>query len=225
MPPARRWIPAGVVVIALLAGPGLLSQATKPNPAFAAVRDDASLPRVLLIGDSISIGYTLETRRLLAGKANLHRIPENGGPTIRGLEKLSGWLGDGNWDVIHFNWGLHDLKLMDGKHQVPIQDYEKNLRELVGRLRATGARLIWATTTPVPAGELSPPRRPGDVIAYNKVAGKIMDEGGIGVDDLYAFALPRLAEIQRPANVHFTEAGSAALAAEVAASILKALGR
>lgn len=225
MPPARRLIPAGVVVIALLAGPVLLSQATKPNPAFAAVRDDASLPRVLLIGDSISIGYTLETRRLLAGKANLHRIPENGGPTIRGLEKLSGWLGDGNWDVIHFNWGLHDLKLMDGEHQVPIQDYEKNLRELVGRLRATGARLIWATTTPVPAGELSPPRGPGDVIAYNKVAGKIMDEGGIGVDDLYAFALSRLAEIQRPANVHFTEAGSAALAAEVAASILKALGR
>lgn len=225
MPPARRWIRAGIVVIALLAGPALFAQATKPNPAFAAVRDDASLPRVLLIGDSISIGYTLETRRLLAGKANLHRIPENGGPTIRGLEKLSGWLGDGNWDVIHFNWGLHDLKLMDGKHQVPIQDYEKNLRELVDRLRATGARLIWATTTPVPAGELSPPRGPGDVIAYNKVAGKIMDEGGIGVDDLYAFALPRLAEIQRPANVHFTEAGSAALAAEVAASILKALGR
>ena len=225
MHPIRRWIPAGVVVIALLAGPALFAQATKPNPAYAAVKDDESLPRVLLIGDSISIGYTLETRRLLAGKANLHRIPENGGPTIRGLEKLSGWLGDGNWDVIHFNWGLHDLKLMDGKHQVPIQDYEKNLRELVGRLRATGATLIWATTTPVPAGELSPPRRPGDVIAYNKVAGKIMDDGGIGVDDLYAFALPRLAEIQRPANVHFTEAGSAALAAEVAARILKALGR
>ena len=225
MPPVRRWIPAGVVVIALLAGPVLLSQATKPNPAYAAVKDDESLPRVLLIGDSISIGYTLETRLLLAGKANLHRIPENGGPTIRGLEKLSGWLGDGDWDVIHFNWGLHDLKLMDGKHQVPIQDYEKNLRELVGRLRATGAKLIWATTTPVPAGELSPPRRPGDVIAYNKVAGKIMDEGGIGVDDLYAFALPRLAEIQRPANVHFTEAGSAALAGEVAARILKVLGR
>ena len=225
MPPTRRWIPATVPLLALLAGPVLLAQAAKPNPAFAAVSDDASVPRVLLIGDSISIGYTLQTRRLLAGKANLHRIPENGGPTIRGLEKLSGWLGDGDWDVIHFNWGLHDLKLIDGKHQVPIQDYEKNLRELVSRLKATGARLIWATTTPVPAGELSPPRRSGDVILYNKVAGRIMAESGVAVDDLYAFALPRLAEIQRPANVHFTEAGSAALAAEVAASILRALER
>lgn len=193
-----------------------------PNPAFAAVTDDPALPRVLLIGDSISIGYTVATREALAGKANVHRAPTNCGPTIRGLEGLDKWLGDGRWDVIHFNWGLHDLRKIEGKHQVPIDEYEKNLGELVKRLRKTGAALVWCSTTPVPEG-CSPPRSDEDAVAYNAVAKKIMDENGIAIDDLYAFALPRLKEIQRPANVHFTPEGSAVLAKQVAAAITEAL--
>ena len=199
-------------------------RAQNPNPAFAEVTDDPALPRVLLIGDSISIGYTIPVRALLQGKANLHRIPENGGPTIRGLSELDKWIGGGKWDVIQFNWGLHDLRLDEqGRHQVPIGDYERNLRKLVSRLKATGARLIWASTTPVTRGHLSPPRRTEDVPAYNAVAKKIMDENDIPIDDLYAFALPRLAEIQRPSNVHFTPEGSAQLARQVALSIETAL--
>jgi acyl-CoA thioesterase-1 len=196
------------------------------DPVFAPVTDVASLPRVLLIGDSISMGYTLETRRLLAGKANVHRIPENGGPTSRGLEKIGEWLGDGRWDVIHFNWGLHDLRIMDdGRHQAPVDPYEKNLRQLVARLKKTGARLIWASTTPVPEGKVSPVRRVGDVPIYNEAALRVMQENGIRVNDLYAFALPRLTEIQRPVNVHFTEEGSAILAREVARVISEELGK
>jgi hypothetical protein len=195
-------------------------KAKPPNPAFEPITDDPKLPRVLLIGDSISIGYTLPVRALLKGKANLHRIPENGGPTTRGLENLAKWLGDGKWDAIHFNWGLHDLKRDEtDTHQVPIGQYEKNLKELVKRLKAMGARLIWASTTPVPEGVTGPRRSDGDVVAYNAVAKTIMDENKIAIDDLYAFALPRLSEIQRPANVHFTPEGSEALAKSVAASI------
>ncbi len=197
------------------------------DPAFDEVKDDPSLSRVLLIGDSISIGYTAPVRKLLAGKANVHRIIANGGPTTNGLKLLSEWLGSGRWDVIHFNWGLHDLKIMeDGKHQVSLDAYEKNLTELVARLKATGARLIWCTTTPVPSGKLSPVRRTEDVPRYNEAAARVMNNaGGIAVDDLYAFALPRLQEIQRPENVHFTAEGSARLAETVAAAILKALSR
>ena len=196
---------------------------TRPNPAFAKVVDDPKLPRVLLIGDSISIGYTAATRELLAGKANVHRIPTNGGPTIRGLEQIDRWLGDGHWDVIHFNWGLHDLRRDTGEHQVPIDQYEKNLANLVERLKKTGARLIWCSTTPVPQGAVR--RTPGDEIEYNRVAAKIMRAEGIAVNDLYAFAKPRLAKIQRKANVHFFPAGSAELAKAVAASIGKELGK
>ncbi|MBL9092011.1 MAG: sulfatase-like hydrolase/transferase [Planctomycetaceae bacterium] len=196
----------------------------KPSPSLQPIQDVPGLPRVLLIGDSISMGYTLEVRDLLKGKANVHRIPTNGGPTIRGLESLKDWLGAGKWDVIHFNWGLHDLKFMpEGGRQVELADYEKNLRELVKQLKATGATLIWCSTTPVPEGGLEPPRKNADVEAYNAAAKKIMNEEGVAIDDLYAFALPKLKEIQIPVNVHFHEKGSAVLAEKVAAEIEKQL--
>ncbi|MFB3827396.1 MAG: SGNH/GDSL hydrolase family protein [Bryobacteraceae bacterium] len=210
------------VALLFLAG----AAAQTPNPAFAPITDTAGLPRVLLIGDSISIGYTLPVRELLRGKANVHRIPANGGPTSRGLESLDQWLGESKWNLIHFNFGLHDLKIMDGgKRQVPLEEYEANLRKIVARLNRTGARLIFATTTPVPAGKLNPPREPADVVAYNLVAKKVMAEAGVPLDDLYGFAQPRLAEIQLPANVHFTGPGYEALASQVAASILAELKR
>ena len=194
----------------------------RPNPVFAPIRDDPALPRVLLIGDSISIGYTLPTRAALAKKANVHRPATNCGPTSRGLEQIDKWLGKGKWDVIHFNWGLHDLKFIEGKRQVPLDQYEKNIKRLVAKLKKTGAKLVWCSTTPVPKG-CTPPRTNEDVVAYNAAAKKIMDREGIGIDDLYAFALLKLKKIQRPQNVHFTPEGSKVLARQVAASILKAL--
>ncbi|MCA9024799.1 MAG: SGNH/GDSL hydrolase family protein [Planctomycetaceae bacterium] len=203
----------------------------KPNPAFAEVIDDPALPRVLLIGDSISIGYTVPVQEMLKGKANVHRIPTNGGPTTNGLKHIEQWLGDKPWDVIHFNWGLHDLKYIDdkgalvdveqGHQQVPIEEYEQNLRTLVERLQKTEAKLIWRSTTPVPEGATG--RVVGDSAKYNAVAAAIMQEHGIPTDDQYAFALSRLEEIQRPANVHFTEEGSRQLAAQAVAAIQQAL--
>jgi len=199
--------------------------ARRPDPSLAPIQDVAGLPRVLLIGDSISMGYTLPVRELLKGKANVHRIPTNGGPTLRGLESLKRWLGDGKWDVIHFNWGLHDLRLDDaGKYQVPLDEYEKNLKELVKQLKATGAKLIWCSTTPVPE-KCTPPRKNADVIAYNAAAKKIMDDNGIALDDLYAFALPKIKELQLPDNVHFGPEGSAELAKAVVASLQPALAK
>jgi acyl-CoA thioesterase-1 len=66
----------------LLASPCLAQK--KPDP-MTPIMDDPALPRVLLIGDSISIGYTLPARAELQGVANVHRIPTNGGPTSNGL--------------------------------------------------------------------------------------------------------------------------------------------
>ncbi len=209
------------VVLAMTASP-LAAQVA--NPAFAPIEDIAGLPRVLLIGDSISIGYTLETRALLKGKANVHRIPTNGGPTPKGVEHIDSWLGKSKWDLIHFNWGLHDLKYMsDGRKQVEIDVYERNLERLVERLKSTGAKLVWASTTPVPDAKLSPPRKNSEVQEYDAVAERIMAKHDIGVDDLYSFALPRLAEIQREANVHFFDEGSKLLAGHVASAINNAL--
>ena len=206
-----------------------VARGLRARPAFSFVEEDPALPRVLLIGDSISIGYTPAVRELFAGKANVLRIPENGGPTTKGLEKLKAWLGAGKWDVIHFNWGLHDLKrLIDGKKdvrgewQVSPEDYERNLDKLVGRLKATGAKLIWAATTPVPEGAAG--RIQGEALEANAIAAKVMKKYGVPINDLYAHVAPHLAEYQRPKDVHFTPEGSAFLAKHVAAAILEALG-
>ncbi len=227
--PVLRSLFAGALLAALC---GLAQDGAAPKkpdkkptpPALLPIQDQEGLPRVLVIGDSISIGYTLPVRKLLEGKANLHRIPTNGGPTTNGIKNLTKWLGDGKWDVIHFNWGLHDLKSMpDGTPQVSLADYEKNLTALVTQLKATGATLIWASTTPVPEGDLKPPRSNEDVIKYNEVAAKIMAANGVLTDDLYAFVLPQEKGLQLPVNVHFTAKGYQALAGQVAASIEQAL--
>ena len=60
------------------------------------MKDEPGLPRVLLIGDSVCRGYTLAVRKALAGKANVHRAPENCGPTANGIKKLDIWLGTEN---------------------------------------------------------------------------------------------------------------------------------
>jgi len=198
--------------------------------------DHPSLPRIMLIGDSISVGYTDGVRAELAGTANVYRVPGNAGPSSSGVQQVDKWIasGTGHWDVIHFNFGLHDLKLGTGGkdnrpyptadgHQVPPDEYERNLRQIVAKLKQTGATLIWCATTPIPLGKLDPPREPSDVLIYNQIARKVMIENGVAINDLHAAALSQKPGIQQPANVHFTKEGSAVLAGHVAASIKAAL--
>ena len=198
-----------------------------PQPALAAVVDEPGLPRVLPIGDSISIGYTLPVRAAFKGKANVHRPPGNCSSTGYSLTKIDEWLGQGKWDVIHFNFGLHDAKLPpEGVRHAAPADYEKNLRQLVQRMQATGAKLIWATTTPVPnGGNLAPNRRFGDIATYNTIAARVMMENGVTTDDLNAAITPHLATVGRPNDVHFSDEGSALLGRAVVASVVAQLPR
>lgn len=190
----------------------------------------APLPKVLIIGDSISIGYTEPVRKLLDGKADVRRIPTNGGTTQMGLDGVDKWLGTEKWDVIHFNWGLHDLKyLKDGRMDVSgarvstLDIYRTNLAKLVDRLQKTGAKLIWASTTPIPEGSAGRVR--GEEIEFNLSAAEIVRERGIAIDDLHSAVLARLLEFQQPANVHFKPEGYEFLAGKVAESIENVLGR
>ena len=183
--------------------------------AWDYVEDDSKLPRVLLIGDSISRGYTLATRAALAGVANVHRAPENCGPTANGLKKLDVWLGSERWDIIHFNFGIHDRK-------TPLADYTQRLEEITTRLKATGARVIWASTTPVAEGGMKD-ATDADLVARNTAAAEVMARHGVVINDLYAAMLPHLAEYQNPKDVHFGEPGYRFLGERVAATILKAV--
>jgi len=200
-----------------------------PKINFAA---DDRLRDVLLLGDSISIGYTSYVHTMLSYLAEVKRpVQENGEAencegTTKGLKNLKRWLGDTNWDVIHFNFGLHDLKHVDPKTgegsqnpndplQADLKQYKKNLTEIVEILKSTGADLIFATTTPYPDQTEGPLRDPGMAEKYNNVAIKIMNKNGIVINDLYTFAKPRLSEIQPPNNVHFTDTGYRELADKV----------
>ncbi len=190
--------------------------------------DCEALPRVLLIGDSISLGYTIPVREELVGVAVVHRIPRNGGSTIQGLKSIDYWLGDIKWDVICFNFGLHDLKrLKDGKYDImgePVttpDQYAENLEKLVKRLKTTNAKIIWVTTTPIPAGSIG--RIQGSEIKYNKAAKAVMQKNGIAINNLYQFALPQLEKIQRPNDVHFTPLGYKLLGKHLTKSIRKAI--
>ncbi|MEM6691929.1 MAG: SGNH/GDSL hydrolase family protein [Planctomycetota bacterium] len=199
----------------------------KPRPEFADPVVDESLPNVLLIGDSISIGYTLAVRKALKGEANVWRIPTNGGPTTRGIDQLDQWLSGRTYDLVHFNFGLHDLKYLagdgkslgdpkasDSRQQVLIDAYEKNLRMIATQLTSASKTVIWRETTPVPEG--ADGRIAGDEVRYNQVAAKVISEfEGMITDPMHAYAL-EIAEHQKPANVHYTSEGSRLLGVHVA---------
>ena len=185
-------------------------------------------PRVLLLGDSICSGYEKLVKKAFEGNA----IVERNGITHSkmALERVDKYLGDKRWDIIHFNCGLWDMrhKVKDGEmtYAVPIEQYEENLVKLVKKFKKTGAKVIWANTTPVLWDKPGKGRTDPDVIRYNKVACKVMKENGVLVNDLYTVIKPRIDELQTKAyssDVHYNEKGNKVLCEAVVKSIQAAL--
>jgi hypothetical protein len=183
--------------------------------AWDFVKNDPALPRVLLIGDSVSRAYTQTVRKELAGKANVHRAPANCGPTATGLKKIEIWLGDGKWNIIHFNFGIHD-------RNTPTNQYTDRLEQLITRMKKTGATLIWANTTPLPdvPGRYSA----ASIVDRNAAAAKVMARHDVAINDLFGAMTPRLAELQNPNDCHFNGAGNTFLGETVARFLEPRLG-
>ena len=187
-------------------------------------------PQVLIIGDSISIGYTQRVADLLGGAATVIRNDGNARDSGNVLANLDAWLDGEQTAVIHFNCGLHDIKIdrHSRAHLASIEQYQANLSGIVERLKATGAELLWATSTPVidqrhnAAKEFD--RHNADVEAYNAAADEIIRAAGIHTDDLYGAAVAHGMEMMLSDDgVHMTEGGYSVLAEAVAESILKVL--
>jgi lysophospholipase L1-like esterase len=181
---------------------------------------------LLIIGDSISIGYTPFVEKALAPGIIVSHNPGNGGSTIRGVDSTEVWLNHREWDMIVFNFGLHDLVYKDeqkkydvvnGKISVSLDDYRKNLETIVARLKETTAKLLFVTTTVVP--ENSAGRKVEDPAKYNEVAISVMKKNGIPVVDLYTASLTIHPENSKPGNVHYTDKGYELLADELVKSI------
>jgi hypothetical protein len=193
------------------------------------------LPNVLLLGDSITGGYSLDVRRMLADVANVYPPPENCGNTKYGLAHIQKWIDGEQWAVIHFNFGLHDLcyrspashlygnrDKVHGVQDVPIVEYRVNLEEIVRDLKRVSPLLIWADTTIVPPNEAG--RFPEDVPKYNAVADAIMRKERVSIDALYELTsgFPPDAFIA-PGDVHYTAAGYQRIAEQVSSTIRKTL--
>lgn len=221
----------------------------RDHPAFAYVENNPALPNVLLYGDSISMGYTPEVRQQLEGAANVYRIHKNGahsGAVIPWLKDLHTAMRDPlldepwtfDWDVIHFNAGLHDLTYrvhkdindrhgenkrdkVNGQLQTTIEGYKANLEAIIAYLRklAPDATLVFATTTPVPEGD--PGRIAGDAARYNEAAMEVLSQHpDILINDLHSFTKPNQPQWwSKPGNVHYNETGKTKQGQQVAAFI------
>lgn len=205
--------------------------------AFQYVHPQKGVPKVFLYGDSISIAYTQVVREQLKNKATVFRFYRNGGPSqslIPGMERMSrtmfephlpgGW--NFEWDVIHFNVGLHDLKYLkdekldkeNGKQVSSINDYKIKLAGICDYLLAKfpNTKLIFATTTPVPEGAAG--RIAGDSVRYNKAALQVLGNyPSITLNDLYNYTLPEHEKwAKKPGDVHYNNLGVTKQGKEVA---------
>ncbi len=230
-PQQRRNLATGSAATPLLA-----SMRAKTDASLAEARAAGPpLPRVLLLGDSISMGYHGTVVAALDDEAEVIRPKGNCEGTTKGVAAIERWLAldGGDFDIVHFNFGLHDLKRVgaDGRNsndpadrnQADLETYTRQLRVITEAILASGATPIFATTTPVPEGGVKPHRDPEDVDRYNAAAIEIMREFGIAIDDLNAPATRHVADWLRPVDVHFTAEGSRRLGETVAGKVRDAL--
>ena len=193
----------------------------------------SDVPLFFIVGDSISMGYTPHVRKELEGRARVERHEGNGGDSQNVLAKLNTqWLpalGE-KPDLIHVNCGLHDLRFWSEKnaYQVPLEGYIKNMATLAEELAATGAKIVWCSTTPVldgaPGMSKEFARKNEDVEAYNAVALETMTAAGFAINNLNAFVNHLGPEkLITPDGVHFTDEGYLQLGSAVATAVSKAL--
>lgn len=183
-----------------------------------------NLPRVLLIGDSITRDYYPEVEKRLAGKAYVGRLSSAAfaaDPALR--QQVQMVLSQYKFDVIHFNNGMHGWHYSEAA-------YGQALPALIATLRSNApqARLIWANTTPLRDGKGAngdPPAEYSDerVAARNKIAGEIMAAQKIRINDLFT---PMLGHPDYHSdNVHFNGQGVQVQAAKVAEVVERELAR
>lgn len=182
------------------------------------------MKKVILIGDSIRMGYQQTVREELAGAAEVVWPEMNGYDSRNVLAKIDEWAIAPQPDLVHVNCGLHDLKRdrVRGEFQVPPEDYAANVEQILQRLTSqTRAKILWATTTPVNERwhRLRKPfdRMEADVEVYNARALEICERLGVLVDDLYTFVMRAgRDEYMSQDGVHFTDDGYEMLGIEVA---------
>jgi lysophospholipase L1-like esterase/dienelactone hydrolase len=200
--------------------------------ADAAEPARAELPKVVLVGDSIRLGYAPLVAKRLAGQAAVVSPEANGGDSNNVLKHLDEWVLREKPDIVHLNCGLHDLKRSkrDGAYQVDVTKYAANLKEIVAQVcKERSATLVFASTTPIHNERHARrgagfDRREEDVRRYNEAALAVMRPAGVPVNDLHGLVEQAGAETLLGADgTHYTPAGYERLADAVADCIRRQL--
>lgn len=189
------------------------------------------MKKILLLGDSIRLGYDKYVKLAFKDKAEVFFPTENCRDSTYVLRSFYFWkdelkLGE-DLDVIHFNTGLWDcLKLIDGKYLNAPEKYKENIERICYHIREwfPNAKVIFATSTPVREelfGECK--RFNKDTEAYNAAACEIVKKYGWAVNDLYSVMSNSPLECYSDMTHFYTKEGTKIITNAVVESISKQL--
>jgi hypothetical protein len=169
---------------------------------FTDAEKDA-LPRVLLVGDSITRGYFDGVEKALEGKAYCGRLTTSRSvcdPVF--FQELSLVLGQYDFEVIHFNNGLHGWDYTEAEYKAGFEKFVTALKE-----QAPKAKLVCALTTPVQpsSGMANHTQR---IPARNAIATEACVVAGIPLNDLHALSYTKPEHFSKD-GVHFSDTGKA----------------
>ena len=184
------------------------------------------------MGDSIRMGYDEFVQEMLAEECKVHYSKDNGRFTAYTLEQaIQMFLCEGPFDVVHWNNGYWDMDIEGplGEHLIPPEDYMRFLRRIARTLKAYGAQVIFATTTPIFESGDAADQQTGVnlrfknewVQLYNAAARIVMEEEDIPVNDLYSLCLQGEQYYKCADRLHLTQEGYQKCAQQVCEFIRK----
>lgn len=187
---------------------------------------------LMLVGDSIRELYQPFVRERLRGTARVVSPDENARFALYTLQSIDRWLEQlPRPDVIHWNNGLWDVGHSTRRvpSQIPLDMYIGNLALILPKLRATGAHVIWATTTPIhpPAVEKDDgwSWRHDEIDLYNAAARELMARRAVQVNDLCSVVRSDIDRCLPKGDHHINGAGAEACARAVAEAARPYLAR
>ncbi len=186
----------------------------------------ASMPKVLLLGDSIRISYQALVAEKLEGKAEVVGPADNCQYSLFTLSSLDRWIGElGQPDIVHWNNGLHDCGHNPARNpvQIPVDMYRGNLKFILNRLRGLTLNVLWATLTPVhpdrPFRESQWSRRNEEIDRYNAAARELMEAHEVPITELHELVWGDVEGFLSEDQLHLSQAGQMACASAVAQAI------
>ncbi|MBE5743730.1 MAG: SGNH/GDSL hydrolase family protein [Clostridiales bacterium] len=186
--------------------------------------------KVLLIGDSIRMFYQGEAIKNLGSDYEVYAPRENCRFSSYLLNSVRFYLDEFETpDIIHFNCGLWDTAILykeDGCF-IGIGEYVKNVKSILRELKKTGAKIIFATTTPVAnekanlIGPMPPAHKNSDIIKYNSAVLELLKNDDVIVNDLFLLLNDKKEEYLSEDMIHPNENGVKLLGKAVADCIKK----